>query len=85
MRFLSWLKPREMAPINRVAAVTCDDQKINFRWAWGSTASVDLDEVQSVLIRTTDQGPFDDDVLWLISFFLKQAIARHLREMRNDS
>jgi hypothetical protein len=24
-------------------------------------------------------------VLWLISFFLKQAIARHLREMRNDS
>ncbi|WP_145311588.1 hypothetical protein [Gimesia fumaroli] len=24
-------------------------------------------------------------VLWLISFILKQAIARHLREMRNDS
>ena len=24
-------------------------------------------------------------ILWLISFFLKQAIARHLREMRNDS
>ena len=24
-------------------------------------------------------------VLWLISFFLKQAIARHLREMRNGS
>tara|TARA_R110002111_G_scaffold247140_5_gene310234 strand:+ start:47605 stop:47763 length:159 start_codon:yes stop_codon:yes gene_type:complete len=24
-------------------------------------------------------------VFWLISFLLKQAIARHLREMRNDS
>lgn len=66
MRFLSWFKPREMAPINRVALVTCDDQKINFRWAWGSTASVDLDEVQSVLIRTTDQGPFDDDVFFIV-------------------
>lgn len=66
MRFLRWLKPREMAPINRVAAVTCDDQNINFRWAWGSTASVSLNEVQRILIRTTDQGPFDDDVFFVL-------------------
>ena len=66
MKFFSWLKPREMAPINRVAVVTCDDQKINFRWAWGSTTSEDMSDVRRVLIRTTDQGPFDDDVFFVV-------------------
>ena len=79
MRFLSWFKPREMAPINRVAVVTCDDQKINFRWAWGSTASLEMDEVRRVLIRTTDQGPFDDDVFFIVettckNFVIPQAV-----------
>lgn len=66
MKFFGWFKPRAMAPINRVAVVTCDDQTITFRWAWRSTASVNMSEVRRVLIRTTDQGPFDDDVFFIV-------------------
>lgn len=51
-----------MAPINRVASVTCDEHTINMKWMGGSTASLKLDDVQRVLIHTTDRGPFDDDV-----------------------
>ncbi len=69
-----------MAPINRVAAVTCDDHTIEFRWTGGSTASVTWDEIQRVLIRTTDRGPFDDDVFFVVeasgkSFVIPQAAA----------
>ena len=67
MSLLRWFKSKfEMAPLNRVAAVTCDDQTINFRWARGSTASSTWDEIRRVLIRTTDRGPFDDDVFFVI-------------------
>ena len=67
MNILRWFKSKfEMAPLNRVAAVTCDDQCIKFRWARGSTASVTFDDIQRVLIRTTDQGPFDDDAFFVI-------------------
>ena len=55
-----------MAPVNRVAAVTCDDQTINFRWARGSTASSTWDDIRRVSIRTTDLGPFDDDVFFVV-------------------
>lgn len=80
MNFLHWFKPREMAPINRVAEVTSDSQTLNFRWARGSTASVALNEVRRILIRTTDQGPFDDDVFFIVetsgkNFVIPQAAA----------
>ena len=67
MKLFRWLKSKfDMAPVNRVAAVTCDDQAINFHWAGGSMASSRWDQIQRVLIRTTDRGPFDDDVFLVI-------------------
>lgn len=81
MNLLRWFKSKfEMAPLNRVAAVTCDDQGISFRWAKGSTASSTWDDIQRVLIRTTDLGPFDDDVFFVIetsdnSFVIPQTAA----------
>ena len=67
MNLFRWLKSKfEMAPLNRVAAVSCDDQTINFQWIGGSTSSSTWDQIQRVLIRTTDQGPFDDDVFLVI-------------------
>ena len=79
MSLLRWFKSKfEMAPLNRVAAVTCDDQAINFQWARGSIDSSTWNDIEHVLIRTTDQGPFDDDVFFVIetaegSFVIPQA------------
>lgn len=67
MSLLSWIKSRfEMAPINRVAEVRFDENALAMRWAGGSTASVAWDDLVRVLIRTTDCGPFDDDVFFVL-------------------
>ena len=67
MRLFRWFKSRfEMALVNRVSAVTCDSSLLQFHWARGSTASVRWNDVQRVLIRTTDGGPFDDDVFFIV-------------------
>ena len=67
MNFLRWFKSKfEVAALNRVAVVTCDEETIDFRWARGSTASSTWNDIQRVLIRTTDLGPFDDDVFFVI-------------------
>jgi hypothetical protein len=55
-----------MAPINRVSVVTCDRSLLYFKWGRRTTVSVNWDEVQRVLIRTTDKGPFDDDVFFIV-------------------
>ena len=75
MNLLRWLKSRfEMAPINRVSAVTCDSSLLQFQWERGSTVSVSWDDVQRVLIRTTDGGPFDDDVFFIVETFDKSYV-----------
>ena len=62
-----WLKSRfEKAPSNRVAEVSVKSDAIECRWPGRSTAVVPWDEVQRVLIRTTDKGPFDDDVFFVL-------------------
>jgi hypothetical protein len=67
MRLLKWLKSRfQMAPINRVAAVDVGDETITFRWAGGSTSSLRWENIERVVIRTTDAGPFDDDVFFVV-------------------
>jgi len=67
MRLFRWIKSRfEMAPINRVSVVACDSTALQFQWARGSTTSIHWDDVQRVLIRTTDRGPFDDDVFFVV-------------------
>jgi hypothetical protein len=55
-----------MAPINRVSVVMCDAATLQFRWTRGTTASIHWDDVQRVVIRTTDRGPFDDDVFLVL-------------------
>jgi hypothetical protein len=67
MRFFQWLKSRfEMAPLNRVSAVNCHSNLIELKWSGGSTASIAIDDIRRVVIRTTDRGPFDDDVFFVI-------------------
>lgn len=81
MRLFRWIKSRfEMAPINRVSVVTCGSTTLQVQWARGSTASIHWDDVQRVVIRTTDRGPFDDDVFLVLetpgrSYVIPQAAA----------
>lgn len=55
-----------MAPINRVAAVHCHDDLLGLRWAGGASESVNFDDIQRVAVRTTNQGPFDEDVFFML-------------------
>ncbi len=66
MGLFRWLKSRwETAPTNRVRAVTCKDEGLECRWCC-SAASVKWDDIQRIVIRTTDLGPFDADVFFVI-------------------
>jgi hypothetical protein len=55
------------APEGRGEAVTFDDEGVKRTLADGRTESVTWDELQEVLIVTTDQGPFAEDVFWVLS------------------
>ena len=67
MNLLRWFRSKfEMAPINRVLAVDCHDDVFALRWAGGATESVNVDDIQRVAVRTTDQGPFDEDVFFML-------------------
>lgn len=67
MNILHWFKSRfEMAPRKRVTAVSVDATHIECQWRGGLKESVNWDEIQRVLIRTTDKGPFDDDVFLVL-------------------
>ena len=67
MNLLHWFKSKsEMAPINPVVAVHCHVDVLAFRWEGGVTESVNLDDIQLVAVRTTDQGPFDEDVFFML-------------------
>lgn len=62
MRFFNWIGSFfENAPINRPVSVRCDHQWIYFKWG-GSDVFVNWSEIEQIYIRTTDHGPFDDDV-----------------------
>jgi hypothetical protein len=58
-RFPDW-------PVNRVARVATDDAGFRFARAGDSEELVRWDDVTRVLIRTTDKGPFDDDVFFVV-------------------
>src|ERR1051326_8492778 len=58
-RFPNW-------PVNRVARVAADDAGLRFERVSGGHEQVPWDEVVRVLIRTTDKGPFDDDVFFVV-------------------
>lgn len=47
--------------------VTFDDEGVTRRMADGSTESVRWDELEEVFILTTDEGPFVEDVFWMLA------------------
>jgi hypothetical protein len=81
MRFFRWLNSRfERAPVNRVAVVRCGDNVIDMDWPRGSRVSLSIDELRRVIICTTDGGPFDEDVFFVLEadesrYFIPQGAA----------
>jgi hypothetical protein len=47
--------------------VTCDAQGVRRTMVNGTVESVTWDELQEVFILTTDEGPFSEDVFWVLS------------------
>jgi hypothetical protein len=62
-----WLKrPRDRTPERRRVIATCDSHEFFCRWPDGTIVSVAWVEVRSVEIRTTDAGPFVEDVFLVL-------------------
>jgi hypothetical protein len=66
-RFPKW-------PVHQVASVATDEAGIRFARVNGVRESVRWDEVDRVLIRTTDKGPFDDDVFFVVETALDSLV-----------
>jgi hypothetical protein len=67
MAFLDWFAQRfPNSPLQRVAALEVDADEIRFRRVSGTRGAVRWDGVNRVVIRTTDEGPFIEDVYYLL-------------------
>ena len=67
MKLVEWFKDKfKHAPVNRVAEVTCRDDAVELRWPRGPNENVLLSDVQRIVIRNTDRGPFDEDVFFCL-------------------
>lgn len=67
MSLLRWLARRfPNAPIHRVAGVVIEDNQVVLVRATGVRESVPWTDIARIVIRTTDKGPFDDDVFLVI-------------------
>lgn len=49
------------------AAVAFDDERVTRTLPDGRTESVRWDDLTAVVVETTDQGPFVDDVVWILA------------------
>jgi hypothetical protein len=73
MRFISRFFGRRGESARHLAAsaakerVTFDAQGVRRTMANGTEESVAWDELQEVFILTTDEGPFSEDVYWVLS------------------
>lgn len=64
---MQWLAGRfPNAPLHRVTTAVIDRNEILYRRINGQSATLRLDAIDRVLIRTTDQGPFEDDVFYVL-------------------
>lgn len=59
-----WLEQRRMS---RPERVTFDEQRIERHMPNGTIESISWEEIDEVGILTTDEGPFVDDVFWLMT------------------
>lgn len=67
MNLMSWLARRmPNIPLHHVNHVTADDGGIHCKRVNGTREDVQWNDINRVLIRTTDRGPFDDDVFFVI-------------------
>src|SRR5262245_1738560 len=72
---LSWLRKRlqrhEMPPQRRVRVsavrVIHDDKTITVRQPNGATEQIAWSDPGSVSVLTTDAGPYDDDLFWVLT------------------
>ena len=66
--FSEWLLFRPLgivAPYLRTN-YSLDGQTITFKRPFGRSVSVRIDELDEIGIETTDQGPFVEDVFWIL-------------------
>ncbi|MGV3720691.1 MAG: hypothetical protein ACO1SX_07250, partial [Actinomycetota bacterium] len=56
------------APFRRVTAVSVGDGLLRYERGNGQTGSARWDDLDRVSIRTTDGGPWDDDVFFVLEF-----------------
>jgi len=67
MKLFEWFKEKfKNAPANRVIEVFCGDDDFVLRWPRGSNETVLWSDVQRIVIRNTDSGPFDEDVFFCL-------------------
>jgi hypothetical protein len=67
MKLFEWFKERfKNAPANRVVEVLCGDDDVVLRWPRGPNETVLWSDVQRIVIRNTDSGPFDEDVFFCL-------------------
>lgn len=67
MGFRDWwdrLKQRGRAAL--LSRVSCDDAGVSCQHPDGVVQRVAWDELTEVVVVTTDQGPFQDDVYWIL-------------------
>lgn len=67
MKLVEWFKDKfKHAPANRVSEVTCGDDAFELSWPRGPNETVRWEDVQRIVIRNTDSGPFDEDVFFCL-------------------
>jgi hypothetical protein len=67
MRLMRWLTSRfPNVPLHRVSRVAVDEQGIHCQRVNGMREAIRWDQLTRVLIRTTDKGPFEDDVFFVL-------------------
>ena len=70
MGLFDFLRPKPAAPPppppGAKERVAFDDQGVTRTFVDGRTESVRWDDLQMVLIVTTDEGPWSDDVFWML-------------------
>lgn len=68
MGFLRWLSDRlPNSPLHHVSSVAVDERGMLCVHVNGDSEAVRWDQIDRVSIRTTDKGPFDDDVFFVLA------------------
>jgi hypothetical protein len=67
MGLLRWLAARSPnMPLHRVSSLVADEQGVCFVRVNGAHETVSWGQINRVVVRTTDKGPFDDDVYFVL-------------------